>query len=93
MVQVIHGPGVKVWFRNTPANTTEPGLNFPAVRAEQVMVTDLGFDGAGDVAVDDLLAWNETPDQWAETAVLAEAILRVTFADNALDTCDAEFLV
>ncbi len=93
MVQMIQGPGTKVWLRNTPLDTTEPGLNFPAVRAAVVMVTNLGFDGAGDIAADDLLAWNETPDQWAETAVLAEAFLRVTFADNSLDTLDAVLLV
>lgn len=29
LVQVLHGPGAKVWLRNTAANTTEPGLNFP----------------------------------------------------------------
>ena len=93
MVQMIQGAGTKVWLRNTPLDTTEPGLNFPAVRAEVVMVTNLGFDGAGDVAADDLLAWDDSVDEWALTAVLAEAFLRVTFADNSLDTLDAVLLV
>lgn len=93
MVQMIRGQGTKIWLRNTPVDTTEPGLNFPAVRAEVIMVVDLGFNGAGDIAADDLLAWNDGTDQWALTAVLAEAFLRVTFADNALDTLDAELLV
>jgi hypothetical protein len=93
MVQMIQGAGTKVWLRNTPLDTTEPGLNFPAVRAAVVMVTDLGFDGAGNIAADDLLAWNEVVDEWALTTVLAEAFLRVTFADNSLDTLDAVLLV
>lgn len=93
MVQVLHGAGAKVWFRNTEASTTEPGLNFPNTRSEVVMVADLGHDGAGDVAADDLLAWDAANGYWAETAVLAEAVFRVTYADNALGTCDAEFLL
>jgi hypothetical protein len=93
MVQVLHGPGAKVWFRNTEADTTEPGLNFPAVRSEVVMVAALGFNGAGDIQTDDLLAWDDGNSYWAETAVLAEAVLRVTYADNDLNVCDAEFLV
>ncbi len=98
MVQVLHGAGAKVWFRNTEADTSEPGLNFPDPassqgRAEVVMVKDLGADGAGDVKADDLLAWDATNGYWAETAVAAEAVLRVTFADNDLGVCDAEFLV
>ena len=94
MVQVLHGAGAKVWFRNTPANTTEPGLTFPdPTRAEVVIVKDLGHDGAGDVAVGDLLAWDDATHYWAETAVAAEAVFRVTFADNDLGVCDAEFLV
>ena len=52
MVQMLSGPGAKVWFRNTQADTTEPGLNFPAVRAEVIMVAALQHEGAGDVAVD-----------------------------------------
>lgn len=93
MVQLLHGAGAKVWFRNTEADTTEPGLNFPATRVEVVMVAALGFNGAGDLAVDDLLAWDATNGYWAETAVLAEAVFRVTYADNALNVCDAEFLI
>lgn len=93
MVQVLHGAGAKVWFRNTPASTTEPGLNFPNTRAERVMVANLGFHGAGDLAADNLLAWDAVNGYWAETVVLAEALFRVTYADNALDTCDAEFLL
>jgi len=93
MVQIIRGPGVKVWFRNTEADTPEAGLNFPATRVEQVMVAALGFDGAGDLAPDNLLAWDAVAGNWAETAVLAEAFMRVTYADNALNTCDAELLL
>ena len=93
MVQLLHGPGAKVWFRNTEANTTEPGLNFPSARAEVVMVLALGFNGAGDLAVDDLLGWVDGSTAWGETAVLAEALFRVTYVDNALNVCDAEFLI
>lgn len=93
MVQVLSGRGAKVWFRNTDASTTEPGLNFPNTRAEVVMVANLGHDGTGDIAVNDLLAWDDTNGYWAETAVLAEAFMRVTYADNTLEVCDAEFLL
>lgn len=93
MVQVLHGRGAKVWFRNTEASTTEPGLNFSNTRAERIMVANLGFNGTGDLAADDLLAWDAANGYWAETAVLAEAVFRVTYADNSLDTCDAEFLL
>lgn len=93
MVQVLHGPGAKVWFRNTEAATSESGLNFPSDRAEVVMVANLGFHGTGNLAVSDLLAWDAANGYWAKTAVLAEAILRVTFADNTLGVCDAEFLL
>lgn len=92
MVQVLRGPGAKVWFRNTEANVSEPGLNFPSTRAEVIMVANLGHHGAQDLAVDDLLAWDATNDYWAITAVLAEAFLRVTYVDNALGVCDAELL-
>ena len=92
MVQVLHGAGAKVWFRNTEANTTEPGLNYPSTRAEVVMVGNLGFHGTGDLAVDDLLGWDDTNDYWVGTTE-AFAVLRVTAVDNAANTCDAEFLV
>lgn len=93
MVQVLHGRGAKVWFRNTPADTTEPGLNFPAVRDEVIMVGNLGHHGTQDLAVGNLLAWDAANGYWAETAVLAEAVMRVTYVDNDLGTCDAEFLI
>jgi len=91
MVQVIHGAGAKVWFRNTAVDTTEPGLNFPAVRAAVTMVDQLG--GAGTLAVGDLLAWNGATTRWAKTAVIAEAVMRVTYVDHDLAVCDAEFLL
>lgn len=94
MVQVIHGAGVKVWFRNTEANTTEPGLNFPSTRDEVVMVEDLGFHGTSDLAVGNLLGWDDSNGRWGRTTANPEfAVLRVTFVDNAAGLCDAEFLV
>jgi hypothetical protein len=93
MVQLIRGAGTKVWFRNTEANTTEPGLNFPAVRAEVVMVAALGHDGAGNLAVDKLLAWDDGGGYYAITAVLAEAMCRTTYTDNDLGVADAELLI
>lgn len=92
MVQVLHGPGAKVWFRNTAANTTEPGLTFASSRPEVIMVANLGFHGTNDLAVGDLLGWDPVNGYWAETAV-ATAVLRVTDVNHDLDTCDAEFLV
>ncbi|RKZ05494.1 hypothetical protein DRQ25_16030, partial [Candidatus Fermentibacteria bacterium] len=80
MVQVLQGAGAKFWFRNTEADTTEPGLNYPNTRPEVVMVANLGHDGSGDIKVDDLLGWDATNHYWAETAVVAEAVLRVTAA-------------
>lgn len=93
MVQMIRGPGTKVWFRNTEADTTEAGLNFPATRAEVVMVEDLGFHGTNDLAVDNLLAWDASNGFWGRTAVLAEALMRVTYVDHSINTCDAELLL
>jgi hypothetical protein len=92
MVQVIHGPGVKVWFRNTEANTTEPGLNWASTRPEVVMVEDLGFHGTQDLAVGDLLGWDEANGFWGR-ATEGFAVMRVTAVDHALGTCDAEFLI
>lgn len=93
MVQILHGRGAKVWFRNTEAATTEAGLNFPSARAEVIMVANLGHHGGQNLAVGDLLAWDATNGYWAKTAVLAEAFMRVTFVDNTLGVCDAEFLL
>lgn len=93
MVQMLSGPGVKVWFRNTEASTTEPGLNFPNDRGEVIMVADLGHHGSKDLAVGDLLAWDAANNYWAKTSVPAEAILRVTHVDHDLGVCDAEMLV
>lgn len=95
MVQVLHGPGTKIWLRNTAADTPEPGLNFPSARDEVIMVANLGFHGTGDIAVDDLLAWDSGNLRWAKTAVFAEAFLRVTHVNNddAVSSLDAEFLV
>jgi hypothetical protein len=93
MVQVLHGAGAKVWFRNTEANTTEGGLNYPNTRAEVVMVEELGFHGTSLLAVGDLLGWNAAANRWDITTTVAEAFMRVTAVDHALNTCDAELLV
>lgn len=93
MVQVLHGPGAKVWFRNTEASTTEPGLNFPNTRSEVIMVEDLGHHGTQDLAVNDLLGWDAGNGFWGRTAVLAEALMRVTYVDHSIGTCDAELLL
>lgn len=91
MVQVLHGPGVKVWLRNTEDSTTEPGLNYSNTRAAVTMVTGLG-GATPTVAVGDLLGWN-TSGYYAVTTQIAEAMLRVTAVDNTLNSCDAEILV
>jgi hypothetical protein len=93
MCQLLHGPGAKLWFRNTAANTTEPGLNFASTRAERVMVEDLGFHGTSDLAVGNLLGWDVANARWGRTAVAAEAVFRVTYVDHTLNVCDAEFLI
>lgn len=93
MVQLLRGPGAKVWFRNTAASTTEAGLNFPNTRAAVTMVTNLGVHGAGNLASNTLLAWDDGNVRWGATAVLAEAFMRTTYVDNALSVCDAEFLL
>lgn len=90
MVQVLHGPGAKVWLRNTDATTTEPGLNYPSDRAAVTMVNGLGSAG---VAVGDLLGWDQANNYWAVTTTAGEEILRVTAVDDTLKTLDAEFLV
>jgi hypothetical protein len=88
MVQVLHGPGTKVWLRNTADSTTEPGLNYANARAAVTMVNSIGT-----VSVDDLLGWDPT-GYWAVTTDLTEAVLRVTALDtNGSDSLDAEFIV
>lgn len=93
MVQVLRGAGAKVWFRNTEASTTEAGLNFPNTRVERVMVAALGHHGAGNLAVNTLLAWDAANGYWATTAVLAEAFMRTTYTDNTTGVADAELLL
>jgi hypothetical protein len=93
MVQVISGPGLKVWFRNTEANTTEPGLNYSATRDEVIMVGNLGHHGSGDVAEGDLLGWDDVNGYWGVTATPAKAVFRVTSADNDYGILDATMLV
>jgi hypothetical protein len=92
MVQVISGPGVKVWFRNTAAETTEPGLNFPNTREEVTMVSGIGI-ATPTVAVGDLLGWDDSNDFYTVTANAAEAFMRVTALYNDTATVDAEILV
>jgi len=92
MVQVLSGPGAKVWFRNTEANTTEPGLNWPSTRDEVIMVEDLGHHGTSDLAVGDLLGWDEGNGFWGRTTDTF-AVLRVDAVDNTAGTCDATFLI
>lgn len=87
MVQVLHGPGVKVWLRNTALDATEPGLNYPSDRAAVAMYN-------GTPAVGDLLGWDPAGPYWAVTVDASEAFLRVTALDtNGPDSLDAEFLV
>ena len=93
LVQVITGPGLKVWFRNTEANTTEPGLNYAATRDEVIMVGNLGHHGSGDVAEGDLLGWDDTNKYWAVTTTTPEGVFRVTKADNDYGILDATMLV
>jgi len=90
MVQVLSGPGVKVWLRNTDVNTTEPGLTYENTRAAVTMVDGLGT-ATPTVEVGELLGWN-TSGYWAVTTTAAEAFLRVTAVDNDLKTLDAVIL-
>lgn len=90
MVQVLHGPGAKVWLRNTAADTTEPGLNYASDRAEVTIVDGLGT-ATPSVEVGELLGWN-TSGYWAVTTTATEAFLRVTNVDNDLKTLDAEII-
>jgi hypothetical protein len=88
MVQVLHGPGVKVWLRNTLIDETEPGLNYDSDRAAVTMV-----DSIGSVAVNDLLGWDPT-GYWAVTTDATEAVLRVTALNTNGDlSLDAEFII
>ena len=90
MVQVLSGPGAKVWLRNTDVNTTEPGLFFSNTRAAVNMVDGLGT-ATPTVEVGELLGWN-TSGYWDVTTTASEAFLRVTAVDNDLNTLDAVIL-
>lgn len=90
MCQVVHGPGVKIWLRNTDQDTTEPGLNYPNTRAAVTMVTGLGAAG---VSVGDWLGWDDASSTWTVTTTPEEAILSVTWLDDAAKILEAEFLV
>jgi hypothetical protein len=88
MVQVLHGPGVKVWLRNTLANETEPGLSYENTRDAVTMVNNIGA-----VVVNDLLGWDPT-GYWAVTTDSTEAVLRVTALNTNGDlSLDAEFII
>lgn len=89
LVQVLSGKGVKVWFRNTDADTTEPGLNYSNTRPAVTMVSELGST----LAVGDLLGWDDTAHAWAVTTTAAEAVMVVTSVDNTAGVCEAELLV
>jgi len=89
MVQVLHGPGAKVWLRNTALDTAEPGLHYTPSRAAVTMVNSIGT-----VAVGDLLGWDPAGPYWAVTTNANEAFLRVTALDtNGPNSLDAEILV
>lgn len=90
MVQVLHGPGAKVWLRNTDENATEPGLTYSNTRSAVNMVDGLGT-ATPSVEVGELLGWN-TSGYWAVTTTATEAFLRVTHVDNDLKTLDAEII-
>jgi len=90
MVQVLSGPGAKVWLRNTDVNTTEPGLFFTNTRAAVNMVEGLGT-ATPSVTVGELLGWN-TAGYWDVTTTASEAFLRVTAVDDDLNTLDAVIL-
>lgn len=92
LVQVLHGPGAKVWLRNTAAATTEPGLNFPNNREAVTMVDGLG-GASPSITVGDLLAWDSTNGYYTATTDLTEAVLRVTAVYNDTATCDAVILI
>lgn len=88
MVQILHGKGAKVWLRNTGANTTEPGLNYPNTRDAVTMVNNIGG-----VTVGDLLGWSAS-GYYEVTTDSTEAVLRVTALDtNGDDSLDAELIV
>lgn len=88
LVQVLSGKGVKVWLRNTAADTTEPGLNFPAVRTVVTMVNNI----AG-LSVGDALGWNDTSDYWAVTTTAAEMFMVVTDINSANTRVECTLLV
>ena len=90
LVQMVHGPGTKVWLRNTDLDTTEPGLNYPATRAAVTMVTGLGAAG---VSVGDNLGWDDATSTWTVTTTPEEAILVVTSVDDTLKILEAVMLV
>jgi len=77
LVQVLSGKGVKIWLRNTALDTTEPGLNFPALRAAVVMV-----DNVAGLTVGDLLGWSDSSTFWAATTDATEAFMVVTSIDQ-----------
>lgn len=92
MVQVLHGPGAKIWLRNTDADTTEPGLNFPSNRAAVTMVDGLGI-ATPTMEVGALLGFSTADGWWEVTSLPEHAFLRVTAIDHDFKRLDAEFLV
>lgn len=92
MVQVLHGPGAKVWLRNTEANTAEPGLHFTPVRAAVTMVNGIGI-ATPTVIVGTLLGWDATNNYYTATTAPEEAFLRCTHVYPDGKTIDAEILV
>jgi hypothetical protein len=92
MVQVLRGRGAKVWFRNTGANETEPGLHYSNDRAAVTMVFGVG-SVSSDLVVGDKLGWDATNNYWTATTTAAEQVLVVTRVNDALLEVDAELLI
>ncbi len=77
---ITNGPGAKVWFKNSAAQTRADGR-------ETLGVTLVTLTG---LAVGDSLGWNGTT--WAETALEAEAFMEVVHLDIAKNYLEATLL-
>jgi len=81
-VQIVHGPGVKVWFKNTPEVTLADGT----VRAARTMVAGAGATPT--LAVGDLLTV-DTDGTWKETSTAADAWAVVESVDTTRGLVEA----
>jgi hypothetical protein len=89
LLQVVSGPDVKVWFRNTSDRS------FLGQRDYEGRTMVAGFGASPTLAIGDMLTpggGSDAAGYWAETSDAAEAWLRVTGLNHTTGTVEAQMV-